>query len=108
MNAGMPINDTILEILFQAAKRIVREKVNQVRIKEDGCEGSIETRYQFACIGSASGIKFTSTIDSENGTRKTTFIVPESELGIEQGTDKKFMWLHYKPDNVAAEKAWLN
>lgn len=109
MNVGMPIDDIIRETLYQAAKRIIREKINQVRISQDGCEGSVETSYQFACIGSASGIRFTSTVDTENGTRKTSFIIPESELGLDEEVSGGFMWIQAPPNSeVMAQKAWLN
>ncbi len=107
MNTGMPLDDITREDLFQLAKQMARENNGYITIDQDGYQGYIETYFQSVSLGAVSGIKFLSTVDTEYGTRKTVFIIPESELGFDdRGQD--FQWVSLGNSQVKAQDTWRN
>lgn len=108
MVCGVPLTSEVREALYQAAKRIARKSESWGRVKGEFCEGLIQTDYAHTMIGSASGIKFTAEVESERGTTKASFIIPEEMFAIEDD-DGEAIWTSMPAaPHAMAESAWLN
>lgn len=110
MVVGISLTNTIREALFQAAKKITRDKDGRTNLVGDGFEGQVETKYRHVSFASVSGIEFMAQIDTSERSAKISFVIPEEELEIEEESSE-FMWLPGIQPREAAkatQSAWLN
>ncbi len=109
MVSGVTLTSEVREALYQAAKRIARKSESWGRVKDESCEGRVQTDYSHVLLGSASGIKFTAEVESERGTTKVSFIVPEEMFEVEDD-DGEAIWtsMPMGQQATAAQNAWLN
>jgi hypothetical protein len=109
MHSGMPLTGQMREALLQGAKHIARESKSQARISEPNFEGYVETNLQVVSFGSIAGVKFTAKLDTEKGTTKVEFVVPEFELDLPENPNEKYFWVDLPPTpQRMAHKASMN
>jgi len=109
MVSGVPLTSEVREALYQAAKRIARKSESWGRIQDESCEGRVQTDYSHVLLASASGIKFTAEVDSERGSTKAAFIIPEEVFAIEDDDGTNAVWEPMDQQHTTvAESAWLN
>ena len=108
MVSGVPLTSEVREVLYQAAKRIARKSESWGRIKDISCEGRLQTDYSHVMLGSASGIKFTAEIESERGSTKVSFIIPEEAIAIEDDDSEAIWTAMPATQHAMVESAWLN
>ena len=107
MVAGISLTDDLREIFYQAAKLLAEKGRTSVPLKQDDCEGQLKTDFRTVCLGSLAGIRFEAVLETETGTGKAVFIIPEDVLW-DESEEAEFAWRATPPPGRTAQTAWMN
>lgn len=80
MLAGISLNETVRNLLFNKAQEMFQKKESSCTIAEDECEGYIQTDWQYESIGGTSGVLFKSELETNRGKVDVTYIVRPCEV----------------------------
>ena len=64
MLRGGPLTDDIRDVLFYVAQVMLAGQQCRRKIRADGMEGRVVTKYRYACIGGVAGVVFHAKVET--------------------------------------------
>lgn len=87
MFSGKPLSDSAAEALFQSGCRCALLEKNSQNIFHDDVRGTIKTEFDYAMVGSITGIHFFAEISTEKGNTEVHFIIPSKDIEEVKNTE---------------------
>ena len=90
---GIPLTDSVKNILYDNAIKIINSEKKFMKIVHDDVDGFIETEFNSVAIGALSGVEFTAEICTSKGSTTVSFFAKDK-------FNEKASWYSIKkPDN---------
>ena len=107
MISGGSLTDEVRTLLYRAACEMHRKGQERKSVKSSDCEALVQTKFQFAMLGSIYGTKFTADVETQAGKTRVHYIVQSTDLerALEEGVWDSLIPL---PQDHPASNAWLN
>lgn len=79
MVAGIPLNETVRNMLFDIAQIMFSKRKSTFKLKKSWCEGSIKTDWVSSGMGGIFGTIFTANLETTEGKVTVNYLVKEDE-----------------------------
>lgn len=75
---GVYLTDDALDILYDVARDMLRDREDRVAFEAPSCEGVVTTAWDRASLGTLSGVRFTAEVALSRGTATVEYFLREN------------------------------
>lgn len=80
MSSGKPLSNSVRDVLFDSAIKMVKDERDDFVVVHDDCQGILSTKWDTMTLGFISGFIFNASVNTEQGNTQVTFIVRTQDI----------------------------